>query len=92
MNDRAPLTEPKKVKNQPYPPGLELRRRLLRAQGFPENAIAAATAKSLKAGPDDLIDACATAWTALRIANSRAMCFPDPPDRDAHGLPIAIRA
>jgi predicted RNase H-like nuclease len=92
MNGRAVLTEPKKVKNQPFPPGLELRRRLLRAQGFPERAIEAATAKSLRVGPDDLIDACATAWTALRIASGKAMCFPDPPERDAHGLPIAIWA
>jgi predicted RNase H-like nuclease len=92
MNGRVALTEPKKVKSRPYPPGLELRRGLLRAQGFSERAIEAATAKSLKAGPDDLIDACATAWTASRIANRQAMCFPDPPERDAHGLPIAIWA
>lgn len=92
MSGCAPLAEPKKVKNQPHPPGLELRRSLLRAQGFPKHAVEAATAKSLKVGPDDLIDACATVWTALRIANGRAMCFPDPPGRDAHGLPIAIWA
>jgi predicted RNase H-like nuclease len=92
MNGGVALTEPKKVKNQPYPAGLELRRRLLRTHGFPESAMAAATAKSLKVGPDDLIDACATAWTALRIANGQARCFPNPPERDAHGLPIAIWA
>jgi predicted RNase H-like nuclease len=92
MNGRTPLTEPKKVSSQPYPPGPELRRGLLCRQGIPDSVTDFMTAKSLKVGHDDLLDACATAWTALRIARGAAMCFPDPPERDAHGLPIAIWA
>jgi predicted RNase H-like nuclease len=40
----------------------------------------------------DLIDACAAAWTAIRVARREAVSFPDPPERDAFGLPIAIWA
>jgi len=92
MNGRAPLSEPKKVQNKPYGPGIELRRKLLHAQGFVETLTDAATAKALKVGHDDLIDACATAWSAGRVSRGEALSFPDPPERDAHGLPIAIRA
>jgi predicted RNase H-like nuclease len=40
----------------------------------------------------DLIDACAAASTAIRVARREAVLFPDPPERDAFGLPIAIWA
>ena len=43
-------------------------------------------------GRDDLLDACAAAWTARRIAAGHAIIFPPMPDRDAHGIEIAIRA
>ena len=90
MNGNAPIAEPKKVKGTPYGPGLELRRRLLLAQGFEGDALEASVARDCGAGFDDLIDACAAAWTATRIARGEAISFPDPPERDAFGLPIAI--
>ena len=43
-------------------------------------------------GRDDLLDACAAAWTARRIAAGQAIVFPPTPERDAHGIEIAIRA
>lgn len=92
MNGRVPLAEPKKVKGVPYPPGLALRRRLLAAQGFEADIMAAERAKTLRVGADDLIDACAAAWTAARVARGQAVSFPDPPERDAFGLPVAIWA
>jgi predicted RNase H-like nuclease len=90
MNGNTPLPEPKKVKGTPYGPGIELRRRLLIAQGFEADILQMNVARECAAGLDDLIDACAAAWTALRIAQGKAISFPDPPERDAFGLPIAI--
>jgi predicted RNase H-like nuclease len=42
------------------------------------------------AGPDDVLDAAAVAWTALRVADGRARCLPDPPDRFSDGIDCAI--
>jgi predicted RNase H-like nuclease len=44
------------------------------------------------AGPDDLLDALACAAVARRIQAGIARPFPDPPERDAYGLPMAIWA
>jgi predicted RNase H-like nuclease len=44
------------------------------------------------AGPDDLLDALACAAIAARIHRGLARPFPDPPERDACGLPMAIWA
>lgn len=92
MNGERPLSMPKKKQGRPYPPGLEERRRLLAAHGFNPLLLADTEARRLQVGPDDLIDACAAAWTAGRIARGEALSFPDPPERDEFGLPIAIRA
>lgn len=92
MNGERALTEPKKVKGRSYAPGLDRRRRLLVAEGFDEAILSEELARSLKAGADDLIDACAACWSAARIAGGKAISFPDPPERDAFGLPIAIWA
>ena len=92
MNAMTPLAEPKKVKSRPHPPGLALRIGLLSAAGVPTAALHAQTALALRAGLDDLVDACACAWTAKRIACGKALRFPDPPERDAFGLPVCITA
>jgi predicted RNase H-like nuclease len=39
---------------------------------------------------DDLLDACAAAWTALRVAHGDDETLPDPPERFCDGLPAAI--
>jgi predicted RNase H-like nuclease len=87
--DRA-LDEPKKVKGRCYEPGLALRRRLLIAAGFPATTVEAAPPKG--AGPDDLLDALACAAIGRRINEGVARPFPDPPERDAFGLRMAIWA
>ncbi len=92
VNGERPLTEPKRVKGRLYAPGLDRRRRILAAEGFDEAIMSEELARALKAGADDLIDACAACWTAARIAEGKAISFPDPPERDAFGLPIAIWA
>ena len=69
---------------------LALRRRLLIDAGFPAETVAAKPPNG--AGPDDLIDALACAAMAARIHRGRARPFPDPPERDALGLSMAIWA
>lgn len=92
MNGQKPLDLPKKVKGTPAAPGLDLRIRLLAAEGVPVDQLTRERARALRAGLDDLVDACACAWTAARIARGAALVFPDPPERDRHGLPVAITA
>ena len=90
LNGERAVDQPKKVKGKPYAPGLALRRRLLVAAGFPAAICDAAPPKG--AGPDDLLDALACAAIARRIHAGTAAPFPNPPPRDAFGLPMAIWA
>lgn len=85
LNSERPLALPKKVK-----PGLALRRDLLIAAGYPPAAVDAPPPKG--AGRDDVLDALACAAIARRIHAGIARSFPDEPERDAHGLPMAIWA
>jgi predicted RNase H-like nuclease len=45
---------------------------------------------SREAAPDDVLDAYACAWTAMRIFRGEAGCLPDSPVRDEKGLEMAI--
>ena len=90
LNGGRPLTEPKKVKSQPYKPGLALRRGLLISAGLPEAVVNAVPPKG--AAADDLLDALACAAIARRIHAGTAEPFPNPPPRDAFGLTMAIWA
>jgi predicted RNase H-like nuclease len=85
LNGDRPLALPKKVK-----PGLALRRRLLIAAGFPRAVVHAPSPKG--AGFDDLLDALACAAIARRIHAGIARPFPEEPQRDEYGLPMAIWA
>jgi predicted RNase H-like nuclease len=89
LNGERALDQPKKVKSRCYEPGLALRRDLLIAAGLSSSAV---TAVVKGAGADDVIDALACALIARRIHAGRGQPFPDPPGRDAFGLPIAIWA
>lgn len=90
INGETPLEEPKKVKSRPYPPGLALRRRLLEGQGFDPAFLRGPAVAARLAGPDDLLDACAAAWTASRVAAGRAARLPADPPRDTRGLRMEI--
>jgi len=90
LNGERPLTEPKKVKGQPYGPGLALRRDLLAGAGFAAAALQMSPPQG--AAADDLLDALACAAIARRIRAGTARPFPDPPLHDESGLPIAIWA
>ncbi len=91
MNAQAPLIEPKKVKSQPYAPGLALRRGLLARAGYdPDFLSTPPDHRRSVAGHDDLLDAAAASWTAARIAAGTAYCFPAEPPHDTRGLAMAI--
>jgi predicted RNase H-like nuclease len=90
LNGERALDEPKKVKGRCYDPGLALRRQLLIAAGLPPAVVNGDPPKG--AGPDDLLDALACAAIARRIHAGIARPFPDPPERDAFGLPMGIWA
>lgn len=90
MNEDVPLDEPKKVKSSVHEPGIALRRGLLEKQGFPAALWKNADVPASMVGPDDLVDACACAWTAARIAEEKAQRFPEDPPVDGKGLRMEI--
>jgi predicted RNase H-like nuclease len=91
MNGRTPLDEPKKVKSAIHEPGIALRKRLLTdVAGFDGDFLDRRPPKGV--GIDDFIDACACAWVAEKIARGTATTWPALPNRDGHGIPMAIRA
>lgn len=96
MNGCRPLELPKKVKSRPHEPGLDLRRNLLTvAYPWPDGFLAQRPWPASAAGPDDLLDACACAWTALRIAAGTARRFPErtgASENDGEGLRMEIWA
>lgn len=69
--------------------GRAQRLRLLEREGF--TGIAAALASRPRGvGADDVLDAYAVCWSALRIATGSAARIPARPERDAHGLFMEI--
>jgi len=85
LNGGRPVRESKR-----HPEGIRLRKRLLIKGGIPPCATRAKAPKGAKT--DDLLDALACALIARRIHAGLAKSFPDPPPRDAYGLPMAIWA
>jgi predicted RNase H-like nuclease len=90
MNGRQPLTSAKKTKGRVNPIGMAERRNLLGAAGVPFDVLDMPTPRG--AAADDVMDALAMSVVAERILRGEALSFPDPPERDAFGLPVAIRA
>jgi len=43
------------------------------------------------AAPDDVLDACALAWSARRVVDGTACRIPDMPTRDRRGLHMELR-
>ena len=90
MNGEKPVAVPKRVKNAPHAEGLDARRGLLAANGFDVKFLASFEMSRLKAGQEDFLDACASAFTAVRIAKGEARQLPQNPSRDARGLRMEI--
>ena len=68
------------------------RRRALIAEDFGMAAIESAVAQlaGTRAKEDDMLDAFAVLWSALRVRNGAAESLPADPPRDARGLPMRI--
>ena len=90
LNGERSLKEPKKRRGRPHPPGLAERRAILIAAGIHASIVAASPPGG--AGADDLLDALANLTIAQRLHRGLAEPFPNPPDHDAIGRPIAIWA
>ena len=72
------------------PQGASLRLELLAANGFAPTLLQSRLPRH--AAADDVLDACAAAWTAARIAEGKALRFPEVLETDSTGLEMAIRA
>lgn len=81
----APLPHPKTTWA-----GAERRRELLAAAGVV--LVGDLGPAGAAAGVDDVLDAGAAAWTALRVASGEARPLPDPPEVFSDGIPCAIWA
>jgi predicted RNase H-like nuclease len=92
MNGGAPLPLPKKVRGRAHEPGLALRKTLLSNRGFPMDMLPPSSYRAVDVGADDLLDACACAWSARRIALGQSLRLPENPPRDARGLRMEINA
>lgn len=87
LNGGRPLGLPKKGKRARE--GLDLRRALLAAAGLPDALI---RSRTQGVPEDDHLDALAALVVARDIRLGRAVPLPDPPERDAFGLPAVIWA
>lgn len=87
MNDGQPVMGRKATSK-----GHELRRRLLEKAGFPIGHLVPSSYRRKEVQPDDLLDACACAWSARRILEGRAVIFPAEPETDGRGLRMSISA
>jgi predicted RNase H-like nuclease len=78
MNGRRPMDHYKKTG-----PG-EAERLALLSEAFADDL--SAIHSPIGAGRDDLVDACAAAWTAARFARGEAGRLPEDPPLDSRGL------
>jgi len=90
LNEGAPMALPKKVKGIVNPAGMAERKALLRRHGCEQAFLDRRPPAGAKS--DDFLDACCMMLVAGRIRRGEAVSYPDPPGRDAHGIPVAIRA
>jgi predicted RNase H-like nuclease len=90
LNGEQAMRLPKKVKGRINPEGMKERRVVLERFGFSRAFLDQRPPKG--AGDDDLLDASVAAVIAQRNVGGLVRPFPDPPERDARGLPIAIWA
>ncbi|MEO9336307.1 DUF429 domain-containing protein [Mesorhizobium sp. SB112] len=89
LYDDCAMILPKKIKGRINPAGMEERRALLSRSGFDPGFLQQSPPRG--AAADDFLDACAMLAIAERFAQGEAISFPDPPDMDSKGNPIAIR-
>ncbi|MEA1831673.1 DUF429 domain-containing protein [Methylobacterium durans] len=88
LNGGQPLAGAKKGPARAQ--GLDARRALLLAAGLPGALVRSERPRGV--GADDHLDAMAALVVARDILEGRAVPLPDPPGRDAYGLPVVIWA
>jgi predicted RNase H-like nuclease len=86
MNNRQAVLS-KKSK----PEGRQERIMLLEASGFPWQQLPRSTYLKKDVAENDIVDACACAWSARRILEGCALTIPDQPEKDARGLVMSIK-
>jgi predicted RNase H-like nuclease len=92
MNGCQSVPLAKKIKSRPNPEGMALRRELLTRNGFPVDRLQHPSWPKSKVAEDDILDACACAWSAARIARGEHISLPAEPEFDARGLRMQISA
>jgi predicted RNase H-like nuclease len=90
LNGGDAMRLPKKIKGRVNASGMEERRSLLARHGLTAPFLTDPPPPGV--GADDVLDAAVCWLVAGRVARGEAVSFPDPPERDAHGLEIAIWA
>ncbi|MFI0845101.1 DUF429 domain-containing protein [Mesorhizobium sp. IMUNJ 23232] len=90
LNGEQAMSLPKKIKGRINPTGMAERKALLAANGLERAFLDAPPPRG--AGDDDFLDAAAMLLIAGRLARGEARSFPDPPESDEYGIPVAIRA
>jgi predicted RNase H-like nuclease len=99
MNDNSPMRLAKKVSRRKNPTGLNIsgleeRAAILSGNGYTHDFVTRRIGSALEHSRDDLIDACAAAWTAERIHNKadNLLRLPIEDDYDRCRLRMAIWA
>ena len=90
LNGDQAMQLPKKIKGAINLAGMEERETLLCRHGYDRAFLDQPPPRG--AAADDFLDAAAMMLIAGRIASGKARPFPDPPERDSFGIPIAIWA
>jgi predicted RNase H-like nuclease len=90
LNGGVPMALPKKIKSMVNQAGMNERKALLCRHGYGQAFLDQKPPAGAKS--DDFLDACCMMLVAGRIRRGEAASFPDPPGRDAYGIPVAIHA
>ncbi len=88
LNGMRPMTTPKKIRGRVNPDGIAERIALLAARGLATTLFDDPLPRGVAA--DDRVDAAVNLLVAARHRDGLTRPWPDPPGRDAHGIPIAI--
>jgi predicted RNase H-like nuclease len=87
MNGKKEMWYPKKA-----PGGFQERCRILMKNQYERSFFSESFGKPKQHSRDDLLDACAAAWTAERILKNKAIRFPETSVADDLGIDMAIWA
>jgi predicted RNase H-like nuclease len=87
MTGNGPIADSKKTAL-----GIACRKDALLAAGFPIDRLPQSPYRRKDVAPDDILDACACAWSARRILQGQALRFPADPPIDERGLRMEINA